>query len=396
MKNKPRLKKIGLASRLIAITMPLLFLSSCWDNKELDTLSIVSAIGLDSSDSPERINLIVQLGNVKSSSKKEKDSDKSSDKPVILKENTTNILTAIDKMRCQNSRSIFLHQNQIIVLGNELSSKGVADYFDAFLRNNDTRSDVLVFVADEKAEDILAASPEFENSSADVLARMIGLEKKVSEAFGISVLKFSSNIVSEVTATAIPIVKIKESENEKNKISFSGLAVFQNDTMVGELKDDDVYGFLLLSSGVSGGAFNVALPEGDAALHIQNVTPQKSVTISQDGEITLHATISGDISIGELHGFEDMDLSEVFKLVENASSQKLSDIITNTFETSLELNADLFEVGVYMHRHLPKKFDKIKDNWENIYPDVKLDLKLELKLTGTGQISQSLKMGEPM
>ena len=61
---------------------------------------------------------------------------------------------------------------------------------------------------------------------------------------------------------------------------------------------------------------------------------------------------------------------------------------------SQELNADFLRFGVEFYKRFPKESEQIKNDWDSMYPEIKLSTNIKLNLIDTGKIVNSLNMKE--
>jgi spore germination protein KC len=66
--------------------------------------------------------------------------------------------------------------------------------------------------------------------------------------------------------------------------------------------------------------------------------------------------------------------------------------ITDTFETTQTLNADIYGIGTSVHREYPKEWKELKNRWNELFPDIELDVQVKVHIPATGQIVKSLEM----
>lgn len=394
-KNKSVLGK-RTASILCAVVMACNF-TSCWDKRELDTLAIVTGMGLDVSENPHEIKVQLQIGDFQSEQGSSGGSGQNGSSNVtpgvsLVTENNQNILTAIYRMRCKTSRHLFLHHNQMIIVSEKLAQNGIKEYFDVFTRNNETRLEVNVFVGEGNIEEILTAVPETEKNSAIAITRMLALEQKITPEFGANMLKFDSDMITGTIATAVPIVKAEKQDSGKSSISFDGLALFYDGKMVGKLKDEEIKGYLLGKSSVKGDAMNVSAEDGSASIHLLSTTPHRKAYVREDGTIVLEIRIEGIATIGELHGYETGDLNEMFFSLQTALNKKVEEIVGQAFHTSQTCSADIFEVGETLYRHDFDQFVDMKAHWRDIYPKVELDVQSNIRMKNTGQAGAPISL----
>ncbi len=138
----------------------LLILSGCWDNHELDTLFIVTGVGLDEAGSPDEIDVTLQIGKAKKN-KSESSSKEQKDSSIILMETTSDsLMHALMDLNRNSSRTLFLQHNQAILFGQKLAEQGVSDKIDYMIRNTESRMETLLLVVEGRTGEVLSMQPD--------------------------------------------------------------------------------------------------------------------------------------------------------------------------------------------------------------------------------------------
>ena len=81
------------------------------------------------------------------------------------------------------------------------------------------------------------------------------------------------------------------------------------------------------------------------------------------------------------------------KELENEFNEKLKSIIDETiYMAQKKYKSDIFGFGNYIYKNNLKKWNIIKDKWNNeIFPEIKIDTEIKINLNNKGSLEQSLK-----
>lgn len=381
---------ITLRSRtLLVAVICMLLLTGCWDQHELDTISIVTGVGLDATQDMEEVLVTIQAGKTQSGGEQGKKSGDSTNF-YIQQTRGRGINAALDSLKHKNSRIPYLHHNQVLVIGREQANKGIGEYLDAFMREHEMRMEVWMFIADEKAEDILMATIEPEQLSSLALARMMYNETMLSKSYGVNLMTFVTHQLDQNTAAIIPIVELEEVAEEQ-VLLLSGLGVFKDGRMVGQLSQKQINGYIWLMGQVREKSIEISSKSGYADVQLENI--QTSITPIFNEEIPrFHMKLSASMSIGELQGYHDKTIAETVDELEKATVDQLEKEVQESLTRGKELNADIFDFAVMLHQRFPKKWKTIEDKWMEIFPLVEVTTQIEVQLTGTGKAVNNLKM----
>ena len=377
-------------NRLRALALCFLILLSgllpggCWDAHEINTLSIVAGVGIDSADNGQ-YDVTVQIRKVT------KPTESTPEQPFLLLNGTgDNVLQALNEIRLKNNRDLYLHQNQVVIISREEAEMGIRELLDMFLRYHETRLEVWVVVSDCRANDILQIKPVQEPVTASALSLMMVARSKISPHLATNMLNVTSALMNASDAIVVPMASIVE-EFGFEKVVIRDSAILVSDKMVGSLNEDETLGYTIGSSNIKTDMLEVETQDGSAVLYISDSTA-KMKTKLVDGHVEADVSVDAALSIAEITGFEGNKMTEVFSILQGAASQHMVDIISSAFQKSVTLNADIFGIGSELNRVDPKGWNSIKNDWKSLYPQTTMNITVRSNLLESGKISDSLTM----
>ncbi len=371
--------------------------TSCWDSRELDTLFIVTGIGLDVSEKENEIAVDVQILNVSdgqsgSSGTQEKDGG-GNDSAIVLTSSGKSALAAISSLRHESSRILFLHHNKLIVIGKDMAKQGIQDKIDMFLRDEETRLEALVMIADGKAKEVLNAKLNQDKISSFAVERIMQQYNKTSTYLDITLLKLVSALLSKTSAPLIPMIEVKK-DGDIDRLNISKMAVLKNDKMVGELDWDEITGYLWTKGDINDGILELSIPEGTAAMNILSADNSLEPILQSDGRIGIRLNINSTLSIEELNGFASMDLKEVIDRLTDEAIHAIEKRVYTTFDKSKQLNTDFYGFSRLFQIKYPKVWTSLEQQWDSYYPTMQLVLSVHVTINSTGETTKSLDMEE--
>ncbi len=386
----------------VLLVLAILFgLSGCWDSHELDTLFIVTGVGLDKGEKAEEVDVGVQIvkiagGSSGGSSGGGADSGGGGgggDSSILLEASGKSVLSALSTLRHQSTRLLFLHHNQMIVFGRDLAMAGIQEHLDLFLRDEETRMETLVLVADGKAKDVLGAELDQDKLSGVAVTRMMRQFSTISVFLSVNMLGLTSKLLQKTTAPLIPIVEVKK-EEDKSKLNISKMAVLKNDRMVGELDWEEITGYLWAKGEINEGIMELATDKGTVSFNILQVSSQSEPVLQSDGRAGVILNIDTALDIEELNGFGDVKLDELYAMLTQETQKAVEQRVTKTFEKSKQLNTDFYGYGGKFHIKYPKQWASMEQQWDAVYPGLQLVLNVKTHIVGTGKTALTLDMEE--
>ena len=372
----------------ILIIFITLFLTGCWDNEELDTISIITGVGVDVSDTEDKINLSLQVGKI-NQEKSTPLSAGGSDDSLILDIEEKSILAGINELEKQVTRALFMYHNQVIIFGKEQAKKEIKPYLETFIRQNDMRMETLVFISEGNAKDILNSKMEQDKISSFGITKMIDGIQRYDETYSIRVLDLVCMIMNEGTAPVLPILKIEGSDT--SRLLLKGLAILDNEKYIGELNQAETRGYTWIKGKFKNTFIEVDTEDGLANLNMSNIRYKLKPQIKGE-DLIMDLEIFGDVVFSEVQGFHNMTIEETTKILLEGAKEKINGEIEASFSKSKQLRTDFLGFGTEYHKKFPKVWEDMKDHWEDIFPEINLITNIDLYLIDTGKIRNSLDM----
>ncbi len=383
---------LRIAAALLASSQ-LLLLSGCWDNHELDSLFIVTGVALDEAADPEQMDISLQIGKIKSTESDSAGGNPQEDATIELRTTGYTMMEGLLEFDRDSSRTLLLQHNQVLLLGSSLAEQGILGRLDLFLRDLEARMEVLVMVADGRADDLLNANPDQDRISAMYLSRMMQDLYNMSPHYKIRLLDFVSRLRDGTSSPIAPIVSLFENDNQES-FKITGYAVFKEGSMIGRLNMDQVMGYIWATGPAQRCGIVAQSERGRVVFQVASLKTERDVTLTPEGGVKAELSVEATLSIAELRGFEDMTSKELMPYLLEVAQDQLEEQIATTFEIAQRLNADIYGFGASVHRKYPKQWREMEGRWDELFPEMELEIKIKPHIPATGQIVTSLEMGE--
>ncbi len=376
-----------------------LFLSGCWDKRELNEISITMGIGIDELDD----QFVVTAQAVVPSEVSVKGSTGGSPVTLFKGEGET-IVEAVRQLSVITPRVIYPGHLRILVISESVAEKGLGDTLDFFERNWELRSDFYIVIArDMTAEEILSVTTAIESIPANKIFNTLNISDENWSASNVVTLdQLLGDIASLGKDAVISGIKITgDSEIGQNKenvtsvtpvarIQLNGLGVFKKDKLVGWLTEKESKGYKLITNQVkrtitilscpSSGTISIELLREKAKIKakVVNGTPEVEVSISSEANIS------------EVTCQIDLTQKETIDKLEEIYSEELKEIVQGTIRTLQEdYSADILGFGNAIHRADPETWKELKRDWEQQFSSLQVNVKVDAKLRRIGTIVNS-------
>jgi len=381
--------------KLIIVCFIIIIISSgCWDNMDINDRAFTSAIALDKGkDGQIDITLQVLRPNIIKANQEGGTSESS------IWTSTTQGETIFEAIRDQLKiihRKPFYTHLRLIIIGEELAKEGIKDALDFFLRDHEVRiTPKIIVVKGLKAMDVINADSKLENIPALHIEGI--LENNIAEAKTVEVNLI--DVVHELTAAhgasviATIIAPNKEKLESIQDFKIEGSAVFIKDKLAGYLNILQTRGYLFIKDEVDGGVIVIDNPkEKGKKASIEIIGASGNMDVNIEGEdliLSVEVEIKG--SLAEQQGSEDLANEEMLSELESAVENEIEGNIKNVLEVAQKTyKSDFFGFGNKIYGKYPYYWDEIKDNWNEEFSKLPIEISIKAKLERTGTISQPM------
>lgn len=291
-----------------------IFLTGCWDAREINELGFVLSIGLDKSD--DGFKVTAQIANPETYSKTPSGAPQT--KPFWIVTGTgKTIFEAIRNMASISSRRIFWSHIKVILIGEQLARGDNLEIFDFFSRNPELRLRTLVAVTPGEAGDLLKIMPEMEKDPATYLEEIIDSESTTGKSYKMLLKDFLEDYIDPNIGPVTSKIVLDQSKSEPI-VKTSGAYVFNHDKLADSLDEVQTRGLLWIKNKMDESIRVVNCPYDDKPITLEIKNEKSSFKSSLDNEVpnfTINVKVTAIINEQACNtDFNDMDkLAELKK-----------------------------------------------------------------------------------
>ncbi|QXM05082.1 Ger(x)C family spore germination protein [Crassaminicella indica] len=384
------MKKIIL---IFIICMYIIIASGCWNYREINDVSIAVGTAVDYDKEKDEIILTTEVVYPMLIDGKTKM------KTEIIKTKGKNIFEAIRNMIPLTGKKVFWAHAKVIIISEEVAKndKILISLVDFVKRDAEFRDDIWMILSKEKtAGEILKTDAMIQNIVSFQLEEILKNERGIEKYHAVPLWKFVDDLETEGIDPTLPTVKITPYKDKKI-IQMHGTGIFKASKLVGWLDGNDSKCFLFIMDKIKGGVIIVEekTPKEPVRVALEifkNKTKTKSTY--ENGEITINININTTVNINELENqidfINERGRSMVKKDAEKLIENKIKSIIK---KVQKEYDSDIFGFGSIIEREHPKLWKEIKDDWDKIFKDLKIEVKAEVNIRGSALRSKPIKVG---
>jgi len=366
--------------------MSCLLLTGCWDRDELNEIALVRGIGIDILDNGQ-IEVSVEISVPKDPSGNETEGTALGSGgitlPIVRTGRGVTIPDALEKLQKVIPRKIFWGHAEVIIINENLAKTGLRDKMDYFMRDPRFRLHAYVFVTKGKAKDMLGLETSL-YSPSEVLTGFS--EGKVM--LHVTLINLLDMLNSG--DAAIPMIKKvppqKKSKPEQTIPFIVQSAIFKNDKMVGTISDKLTRGVKWIQNDIEESQVTVYSKKGNGYISMTLLRAEmKFVPVIKDEKwkMIIKARTDDDINLNE----SQLNLKDPknIEIIEKELEKKLTARLQNTLDkVQKEYKADVFGFGEAFHRKYPKQWKESKDHWDEMYPNLEVELDIHANVLRTG------------
>lgn len=401
-----------MVKRVIAVLLIIIFclftLSGCYDAEGLESLAYAVAIGIDKGQN-DKIRLSLQFAVVSNDSSGGGNSSQSK-KSTITTVDCASIDSGISLINSYISKKVNLSHCKAIVISEEVAQAGILEYISTLANNIELRPDCNVIISRCNASDYLDNSePTLESVSARYYEFTLNSSEYTGYTQNITLFNFYSDILSTTSQAHAILGGINTDSTHKShsnmpsydvdgsykadetpikaetEIENMGIAVFNNDKLVGELTGMESLSHLLVINELENATISIPNPyDINSTISIYLTTlkhPKISVNIV-NGTPYIECNLSVEANILSLDKNIDYADENTLKLIGEYASSFLEDnILSYLYKTSKEYKSDIANFGRYVIGNYTTWNNWIESDWlynyQNAFFTVNVDTTMQ-------------------
>ena len=393
---------------VVLLFICLLLNSGCWDRREVDRLSLTLAVGIDYWPEEDQIvysSLFARPGQVAGGL--DGGGGQLFMGPIWVNQATgKTIFEASRNLVNKSPRSLFESHILAMVVGEDLARRGTGELVDFIVREREHRLIHPILIVRGKAEEVIKAEPELENSIAQEIRGILTSQRDLSTAPIIALSDFLVPLNQPGADAFAPVIEVQEKtptpdeeftgggdggeDRVKKIIAVQGTAVFSGDKLAGYLNVPETKGLLWVRGEV---ARTNLIPRqsdgGQVTVYIIRSGSKLEPEFTEDGlKIRIQVETEGDIAAANIK--QDIADPQVIEELEKTLANLIKQEILMAVAKSKEFKSDFLALGASSRRKDPKKWKEIEDNWREMLPEVEVEVRIIAEIRRTGLISTPL------
>lgn len=368
---------------LIFLIIFTIITTGCWDMKEINRRIYPYSVGFDLNEdraSRDIYDVSITYPNIRAMGKDPTSEDTSFVISVVAK----NIFDATHKLTVRNSEPIDLKHLKVLAISEEVSKdkknlKGIIDGIDRDFKINKM---VELLLAEDSAKKFLEVKRDSkrQETSEGSIYRLLRNEQESTRFTPKSLSEFIEDM-DYCKSAHMPIGKVSGEE-----IIISGAAVFKDYNFVGKLNGNENKYLSILVGDIKNDSLEAEYNGEDLSLEVTRIKSSRKLIESKD-KIRVRFSIIIRCQIHEytMSDGKEIDSEKVFEEMGKTMEKKLEHNIKKVLDKiQKDFNTDIIGVYKHLHRFHPKIWNKVKDDWDNVFPEIEIDLDIDVNIRRRG------------
>ncbi len=355
---------------LVLLLIPLVF-CSCRENAQIDEMSFVKVIGIDSVSSGLRVTVGIPFPSK---------NDEAQNKKVESRTVQCRTLSeGMELLEASYDKKLFFGQVSAVIFGEDFARNGINDVIDFLVRSPEMRFDLPVSVVkDGTAEEIIAGNTD--TVISEKIEGLLDSVKATSVSGNIKLSKLVEMLEDPFREIYLPYMTYDDVTNPE----FAGYCIFNGERMNQFLTPEHSLGVSFLNNSVTNHTYVQELNGESVTLKITN---SKTGIKLENGIFNIRITAKAEVlQAGDsVESFNDQTVTELCRMLD----KEISETVDGTLNVLTQNKCDATPLGDCFEQSNPKAAEY--GEWSEMLPRIKYTVNADTKLDISKTVQRSVK-----
>lgn len=383
--------------KLIIIPI-ILILTGCWNYNELNNLAITTGIAIDKKEEKYEVTYLISNAKKNEISAKEGEAGTTTYRGI-----GDTIQEAINDIELKMPFEPYNGHLVITVISDEVAKEGIENILDYLARDTESRNFFYILLSkDVQAKNILEIISPLQTFPSQTIASDI--ETSSSDSSLIYKITYNDFIYTLLeqginpVLNSVTIIGNKEEGTDSKELSdtipkatikIDTLGIFKEDKLLDWATKEQTEGINLLSNKIDTFYIKTKCEDNYIMNYIKDIETKTDIDLDNN---KVNVKINGKSSIQEVNckiNLEDKNtLNEIEKNIENELNKIIED---STYLIQKKYQTDVLGYGKIIHKKNPKKWNQLKNKWDDTFKDLKIETDINIEIEKQGKLIQSIK-----
>jgi len=365
---------------LVTLIFSMVFLTGCWNYREIDTMNIVSGLAIDKGEQGLKYHLTFEVLDLSSTPAQ------GATKTKQLESEGDTIFDAVRNAVKSTEKKLFFSDCKVVVISSDLAKEGLQPVMDWFNRDAEPRISLnLVISKDKTAADILKKETSSDEIASYKISSMLDHDTSyLGKAAKVQLYQAYDLLEGKGVSLILPAIKTAILKTG-NTLDLAGTAMFKKDKLIGFLDNDESRFLLFINGKIKGGILlaNVDSNENNISLEISHSETKITPVISND-QVTMKIDIKVKVAMGEDNtGGDKLNKTAIQDIQKSAEKQLVAGVKGIIEKVEKEYDSDIFGFGTSVFQSNPGFWKKIEPDWDKIFSTLKCQISAQIKIENT-------------
>lgn len=338
---------------------------------------------VDNKTKDENLSLTITYPNIKALGKNPSQEEKT----YVLNAKGKGLFHTARKVSTEIQGPLYFKHLRVLVFGEEVAKdpKLVKEIMDGLMRDFIINKRVNITIIQGKAEELLMSLPEnVKQESLEGTLFSLLLNVQESTYFTPAYLSDFINSMDKKGASVVPLL-----HQTDDLVKASGGGVFKDYQIVGYISDKQNTALAMLNDEIKTQVLVGEYNGNSISVDTINIKSKKKL-IPHEEMLKIKYTIHIEGTIQEYTisnlgpQLQNIDkLNEIENILEKNVKKELENVIK---VLQKDLKADALQIGEYLSKYHPKLWSTLKDDWENTFADMEIELDVSLDIRRRGLV----------
>ncbi|WP_379127160.1 Ger(x)C family spore germination protein [Paenibacillus sp. sgz500958] len=367
----------------------LLNLTGCGSKVEMDEMTFIYALFVDSGKEPGTVTLTIStpLPNRLMSGQMSGSGSGDGKAYSTVTKTAPSITEGLRAIQKDLTRRLSISHIKVIVVGKDYAKRGIGDLFEWFKREPGFPLGTYVLASPGTAKEMTKLTPIFEQLPSQVLedfaAEKYMLDTSVQDCLiaDESDLGFALTYLSYGTKT-----KQNEQSQKEYWAGIQGAMLFEKNKMKAIVKTQEGQALAWALGGLRLPNYSLKLNDNHLKVGAIFVKTGSSKSVRLSGNKPVFTVkIKGKASIIYLDNPDNLDQVTLNRLIRNALQQKVDAEVSEAIQSTQKAGADILHLGLLLEWNHPRIWNQLRDRWTDYYTQhAKIDVVTDFNLVDFG------------
>jgi len=381
------------------------FLTGCWNQRELSDIAMVTAIGVDKIPHEDDYLFTFQIIIPRQVSSAQGGGGGEQAPVMIVSQKGKTLFEAIRGSAGKIPNQLFFPHTRLFVFSEDVAKDGLKDFWDLWERDHEMRPLTTVLIAEGvEAKTILNIMTPMEKiPSYSLLKKSKVTEERLAFTTQVDIDDVIKAIGAEGKESFIGGVKVVGSSQAtqgdnikqiepKALIVADDIALFRGGKLQGWLRNYSARGLLWVMGKVKTTIVNVKCENTEERIIVEVLRSKAQIhSKMNNGRPRIQVVIRVEASVGETGCFIDLtDPHEMTRMQEKVE-EKIKKEAEDAIRIAKKHKSDVFGFGADIRRSHTKQWEKWRKNWGNHFSETEVEVEVAVFIRRSGLRNKPLQ-----